>query len=399
MKQAVVAMSGGVDSSVAAYLVREAGYEVTGATMRLYDNETIGIPSEKTCCSIESWNDACDVANRLGIGYIIYDMRGEFRKEVMDRFVCAYENGQTPNPCIDCNRYLKFESLYKLSVKDLETVGAVVDGSKAASEAADGADCSGDSKCNVPSTDKVMIATGHYARIEYDEESGRYMMRKAVDLSKDQTYVLYNMTQEQLSRTLFPLGELTKPEVRKIAESMSFATAHKKESQDICFVPDGDYGAFIEGYTGRTYPPGDFVDEEGNVMGTHKGIINYTIGQRKGLGLALKKPAYVQKIDTVNNCVVLGDNEHLFKKELYADDFNWLSIAEPAEEIRGLARIRYKHHEAPATITPLDPDSETGKPRVKIVFDEPQRAITSGQSVVVYGGENGDYVLGGGIIR
>lgn len=380
-------MSGGVDSSVAAYLVREAGYEVTGATMRLYDNETIGIPSEKTCCSIDSWNDACDVANRLGIGYIIYDMRGEFRKEVMDRFVCAYENGQTPNPCIDCNRYLKFESLYKLCVSDLEKVGAVVDGSEASSRDADA------------SADKVMIATGHYARIEFDEESGRYMMRKAADLSKDQTYVLYNMTQDQLSRTLFPLGELTKPEVRKIAESMSFATAHKKESQDICFVPDGNYGAFIEGYTGRTYPPGDFVDEDGNVMGRHKGIINYTIGQRKGLGLALKKPAYVQKIDTERNCVVLGDNEHLFKRELEAEDFNWLSIAEPEGEIRGLARIRYKHHEAPATITPLPADPKTGKPRVKIVFDEPQRAITSGQAVVVYGGENGDYVLGGGVIK
>ena len=372
MKKALVGMSGGVDSSVAAYLVREAGYDVTGATMRLFDNDTIGI-TDKTCCSLSSIEDACAVANRLGIGYVVYDMRQDFRQEVIDRFVSSYERGETPNPCVACNKYLKFDRLYELSAADLlrSDDGCVQSGN--------------DVDRNFP---PLSIATGHYAVIERSP-AGRYMLRKGVDPGKDQSYFLYDLTQEQLSRTLFPLGGLTKPEVREIAASLGLVNAKKRESQDICFVPGGDYASFICGYTGHEYPPGDFVSRDGTVMGTHKGIINYTIGQRKGLGLALKKPAYVLDIDTEGNRVILGDNEDLFTRELTADNFNWVSLAPAKGDIRASARIRYRHKEAPATIIPISESS------VKIVFDEPQRAITRGQSVVVY---DGDYVLGGGII-
>ena len=367
MKQALVGMSGGVDSSVAAYLVREAGYEVTGATMRLFDNETIGV-TDKTCCSLSSIEDACAVANKLGINYVVYDMRPDFRREVIDRFVSAYERGETPNPCVACNKYLKFDRLYELSAADLlqeEDPGAAA--------------------LDIP---PLSIATGHYAVIERSP-SGRFMLRKGSDPGKDQSYFLYDLTQEQLSRTLFPLGSMSKPEVREIATSLGLVTAKKRESQDICFVPGGDYSSFICGYTGHEYPPGDFVSTDGTVMGRHKGIINYTIGQRKGLGLALKKPAYVLDIDVAGNRVILGDNEELFTRELTASDFNWVSMAPAQSDIRASARIRYRHHEAPATIIPLSED------KVKIIFDEPQRAITRGQSVVVY---DGDYVIGGGII-
>ena len=379
-KQALVGMSGGVDSSVAAYLVREAGYDVTGATMRLFDNETIGI-TDRTCCSLSSIEDACAVANKLGIGYIVYDMRPDFRSEVIDRFVSAYEHGETPNPCVACNKYLKFDRLYELGAQDLldpQVISsddtAVISGSSDSRALAD--------------RPPLSIATGHYAVIE-KSPSGRFMLRKGADPGKDQSYFLYDLTQEQLSRTLFPLGALTKPQVREIAESLGLVTARKRESQVICFVPGGDYASFICGYTGHDYPAGDFVSTDGTVMGRHKGIINYTIGQRKGLGLALKKPAYVLELDTERNQVILGDNEELFTRELTAESFNWVSMAAPSGDVRASARIRYRHHEAPATIIPLTEDS------VRIVFDEPQRAITSGQSVVVYDGE---YVLGGGII-
>ncbi len=374
-KQALVGMSGGVDSSVAAYLVREAGYDVTGATMRLYDNETIGI-TDKTCCSLSSIEDACAVADKLGIAYVVYDMRQDFRCDVIDRFVAAYERGSTPNPCVACNKYLKFDKLYELGAKDL-----LAD--------TDGDENSGEGTGATADGPPLSVATGHYAIIE-KSPSGRFMLRKGIDSGKDQSYFLYPLTQEQLSRTLMPLGALTKPEVREIAESQGLVTARKSESQDICFVPGGDYSAFIRGYTGRDYPPGDFVGTDGHVMGTHKGIINYTIGQRKGLGLALKKPAYVLDIDTAGNRVILGDNEELFTRELTAEDFNWVSVPVPSGSIRASARIRYRHREAPAEIVPLSADT------VRIIFDEPQRAITRGQSVVVY---DGDYVLGGGIIK
>ena len=368
MKQALVGMSGGVDSSVAAYLVREAGYDVTGATMRLYDNETIGVTS-RTCCSLSSIEDACQVASKLGIAYVVYDMRQDFRETVIDNFVSEYEQGSTPNPCVACNKHLKFDRLYELAARDL------IDRS--------------DSPDVHPDDQELYVATGHYAVIE-KLPSGRYALKKGADPAKDQSYFLYPLTQEQLAHTLFPLGPLTKPEVREIAAEQGLVTAKKSESQDICFVPGGDYAAFIRGYTGREFEPGDFVDRAGNIMGTHKGIINYTVGQRKGLGLALKKPAYVLDIDTGLNRVILGDNEDLFTRELTAVDFNWVSTDVPGGSIRASARIRYRHREAPAEIIPLSDDS------VKIIFDEPQRAITRGQSVVVY---DGDYVLGGGIIR
>ena len=380
-KQALVGMSGGVDSSVAAYLVREAGYDVTGATMRLFDNETIGI-TDRTCCSLSSIEDACSVANKLGIGYIVYDMRPDFRREVIDRFVRSYEHGETPNPCVACNKYLKFERLYELGAHDL--LDTQETNSDDAAAVFGPADASGSLAGRPP----LSIATGHYAVIE-KSPSGRFMLRKGADPGKDQSYFLYDLTQEQLSRTLFPLGAMTKPQVREIAESLGLVTAKKRESQDICFVPGGDYASFICGYTGHDYPAGDFVSTDGTVMGRHKGIINYTIGQRKGLGLALKKPAYVLELDTERNQVILGDNEELFTRELTAESFNWVSMAAPSGNVRASARIRYRHHEAPATIIPLSDDS------VRIVFDEPQRAITRGQSVVVYDGE---YVLGGGII-
>lgn len=344
MKKALVAMSGGVDSSVAAYLMQQAGYEVTGVMMKLFDNS-----------GSDNADDARKVAERLSSGFEVFDMRSDFRSEVIDKFVAAYERGETPNPCVFCNKRLKFDELY------------------------------------VAAGGEGVIATGHYAIIEYDEAAGRYKLKKAVNPEKDQSYVLYNLTQEQLARTAFPLGALSKDEVRRIADEQGFVTAHKSESQDICFIPDGDYAGFIERYTGKTYPAGDFVDEEGNVMGEHRGIINYTIGQRKGLGLALKKPAYVLELDTEHNRVILGDNEDLFKRELTAHAFNWVSMEAPSGPFRASARIRYKHREAPAEIIPL----AAGADAVRIVFDEPQRAPTRGQSVVLY---DGDYVLGGGII-
>ena len=263
-KRALVAMSGGVDSSVAAYLMQQAGYEVTGVMMKLFDSEN------------NNTEDARRVAERLGADFELFDMRDIFRSEVIDKFVSAYERGETPNPCVFCNKRLKFEELYNLGAESLDS-------------------------------DEAVFATGHYAVIEYDEAAGRYKLRKAVNKEKDQSYVLYNLTQEQLARTCFPLGSLSKDEVRAIAGEQGFVTAQKKESQDICFIPDGDYAGFIREYSGREYPSGDFVDEAGNIMGEHKGIINYTIGQRKGLGLALKKPAYVLELDWQ---LLKGSSEH-----------------------------------------------------------------------------------------
>jgi len=399
-RKALVAMSGGVDSSVAAYLMQQAGYEVTGVMMKLFDNS-----------NTDNAEDAKKVADKLGAGFEVFDMRSDFREEVIDKFVAAYERGETPNPCVFCNKRLKFDALYNYGLKSLfeSAQSAETDafnkidrglGTDEVCNSENGSDS--DKHCkneSGSSDDEVIIATGHYAVIEYDEEAGRYKLRKAANPEKDQSYVLYNLTQEQLARTMFPLGALSKDEVRRVAEAQGFVTAHKSESQDICFIPDGDYASFIRGYTGRDYPPGDFVDADGNVMGEHKGIIKYTIGQRKGLGLALKKPAYVLRLNTEGNRVILGDNEDLFTRELTAHDFNWVSMAPPSGPFRASARIRYRHREAPAEIIPLDNiKKDTGSAfagAVKIIFDEPQRAITRGQSVVIY---DGDYVLGGGII-
>lgn len=353
MKKAIIAMSGGVDSSVAAFVMKEKGYHIIGVTMKLYDNDDIGIDTEKTCCSLSDIEDARSVCYKLGAMYYVFNFKADFKEKIIDDFISTYENGGTPNPCIRCNRYLKFEKLMQ-RMREL---------------------------------DYDYVVTGHYARIE--KQGDRYILKKAVDLTKDQSYVLYNLTQEQLAHIQFPLGEMNKTDARRIAEENGFINANKKDSQDICFVPKGDYASFIEEYTGKTYPQGNFVDEKGNVLGTHKGIIRYTIGQRKGLGLALPCPMYVKEKNLEENKVVLCLNEDLFSKELYADDFNWLSIPQPTDKVRCKARIRYNQKEQPAFAEVMD------NGRVKVVFDEPQRAICKGQAVVLY---DGDIVLGGGTI-
>ena len=353
MKKALIAMSGGVDSSVAAYLCKKNGYDCIGATMRLFTNEEIGVKTEKSCCSQDDVEDAKSVAKRLDIPYYVFNFTDEFEKKVIEKFVCAYEEGATPNPCIDCNRYLKFEKLFQ-RMKEL------------------GFD---------------YVVTGHYARI--CEENGRFLLKKAVDTHKDQSYVLYSMTQEQLSHTLFPLGEMTKDETRKIAEENGFINAKKHDSQDICFVPDGNYAEFIEKYRGKTYKNGNFVDTHGNVLGTHKGIIRYTIGQRKGLGLSLPAPMYVFEKNTEKNEVVLSTNSELFKKELDVKDVNWIAFDEPPKSFSAKVKIRYNQEEEPAKITVLEGN------KVHIEFEIPQRAIAKGQAAVFY---DGDTVLGGGTI-
>ena len=353
--KALIAMSGGVDSSVAALLIKEKGYDSTGITMKLYDNDDIGAKKENTCCSIDDIDDARAVCRKLGIPYYVYNFRDSFNIEVIARFISAYENGSTPNPCIDCNRYIKFDRLMR-RMYELEM---------------------------------DYVVTGHYARIEFDENSQRYILKKSLDTGKDQSYVLYSLTQEQLRHTLFPLGELNKAQVREIAEANGFINAKKRDSQDICFVPDGKYAQFIESYTGKTYPEGDFVDKNGNILGTHKGIIRYTIGQRKGLGLALPAPMYVCEKDLINNKVILGFNEDLFSRELRADKLNLITRDRIEGKMRVSAKVRYNQKEQPATVEQLGDDM------IRVVFDEPQRAICKGQAVVLY---DGDIVVGGGTI-
>lgn len=356
MKKAIIAMSGGVDSSVAALLTKESSDECIGATMKLYNNEDIGVHREKTCCSLDDVEDARSVAYQMDMPYYVFNFTADFHTEVMDRFVDAYENGCTPNPCIDCNRYLKFDKMFHR----MQEIGY------------------------------DYIVTGHYARVEYDEKRDRYLLKKAVDDTKDQSYVLYMLTQEQLAHVKLPLGGLRKDQVRVIAEKHGFINARKHDSQDICFVPDGDYAGFIERYTGKSFEPGNFVDQEGHVLGQHKGIICYTIGQRKGLGLALQEPMYVCRIDPKTNTVVLGRDRDLWSKELTAKDFHWISGEVPTGTQRIKAKIRYRHQEQWANAEITGPDS------IHLVFDEPQRAITCGQSVVLY---DGDVVVGGGTIN
>lgn len=346
-------MSGGVDSSVAAYLMKQRGFDCIGVTMKLFSNEEIGCSRAKTCCSLEDVEDARSVAYRLGIPYYVFNFTEDFGRQVIDRFVAAYENGATPNPCIDCNRYLKFERLYR----------------RAAELGCD------------------RVATGHYARIE--KQGDRYLLKKASDESKDQSYVLYAMTQEQLAHTAFPCGALSKTQTRQIAEEQGFLNAEKPDSQDICFVPDGDYAAFIRRYTGKSYPDGPFVTTRGEIIGRHRGIIHYTVGQRKGLGISSDRPLYVQSIDAAKNTVVLGENRELFGTELNAVNFNWIAFETPPDILRAKAKIRYRHREQWATV------EVTGKNTVHLVFDAPQRAETRGQAVVLY---DGDTVLGGGEI-
>lgn len=353
-KKVMIGMSGGVDSSVAAFLLQKESLEVIGATMKLYNNEDIDFVFEKTCCSLDDVLDAKSVCARLGIRHYTLNMTDDFKKEVIERFISAYQNGFTPNPCIDCNRYMKFSKmLHKAQELDID-----------------------------------YVATGHYARIE--KQGDRYILKKAVDLSKDQSYVLYSLTQEQLKVTKFPLGNYTKQQVREIAEENGFVNARKHESQDICFVPDGDYSKFIEYYTGKTYPCGDFVDMNGKRLGEHKGIIRYTIGQRRGLGLALPASMYVVEKDVDNNKVILGFNDDLFKKEVNVKNISFTACDGLDKPERLCAKIRYNQKEQPATVTQTDENHFT------IVFDEPQRAITKGQAAVLY---DGDTVVGGGTIE
>ena len=341
-KKALVAMSGGVDSSVAAFLCQQSGLHCLGGTMKLL------------CQGSSDAEDARAVAGRLGMDFHIFDMTKRFRQDVMDKFVSCYEAGLTPNPCVDCNKQLKF--------------GALLD---AALELG----------CDY-------VVTGHYCRIERND-AGRWVLYKAADSTKDQSYFLYGLTQHQLSHTLFPLGRLSKEEARKIAEEQGFINARKKDSQDICFIPDGDYMHFIREYTGKDFSDGNFLDAEGKVVGRHHGAIGYTRGQRKGLGLAMGQPVYVLGKDMEQNTVTVGSNEALFSRELIAEDWNFFPFDHLTSPLRCFAKARSRMAEQPATAYPM----EDG--RVKVVFDEPQRALTTGQAVVLY---DGDAVIGGGTI-
>ncbi|MBQ9913429.1 MAG: tRNA 2-thiouridine(34) synthase MnmA [Clostridia bacterium] len=347
-EKVMVGMSGGVDSAISALLLKNDGYDVTGVNCRFFCH------SDESALS--DTEDARAVAEKIGIPFQVMDFTEEFKRTVIGSFISVYENGATPNPCIVCNSQLKFGSM----LTEAERQGF------------------------------DFIATGHYAQCGYDEGSGRYYLKKGADASKDQSYVLYCLTQHQLSRTLFPLGSLTKEKAREIALAENLVNAKKKDSQDICFVPDGDYGSFIEGWLNKTYPAGDFVNTEGKVLGTHKGIIRYTVGQRRGLGLALPAPMYVKEKDVKNNRVVLCSNEELFTRRVEATDINLITCSRIDSPIRVRAKTRYSHKEQWARVWQTDENTLLAE------FEEPVRAVTPGQSLVLY---DGDYVVGGGIIK
>ena len=361
-KKAIIAMSGGVDSSVAALLCQQQGFDCVGVTLALTDNSDRGLPEEafpgeRTCCSVDDVADARSVAFRLGMPFYVFNFKEAFRREVMDRFAAAYQRGETPNPCIDCNRYIKFAKLMHRGAE----IGF------------------------------PYVATGHYARVEQDRATGRWLLKKGLDENKDQSYMLYSLTQWELSRLLLPLGGLTKEETRRLAEEHGFVNARKRDSQDICFVPDGDYAAFLQHHTGRKYPAGPFLDQSGNVLGTHQGIIHYTVGQRRGLGVSSSQGRlYVQQVRPEDNAVVLGDNASLFHKTLTARELNLIPVDRLDAPLKVWAKVRYRMAPQPAVLEQTGPDT------ARVTFEQPQRAITPGQSVVFY---DGDLVVGGAVIQ
>ena len=349
-RRVLVGMSGGVDSSVAALLLKEQGYDVEGVTLRLCAD-----PDCITEKSLAAEKDAADVANHLNIPHRVWDYSRLFRDTVVDNFAAVYRNGETPNPCIVCNRCIKFGRMLDQALEE-------------------GYDA---------------IASGHYVRSEWDEEKGRWLLKKGVDPARDQSYVLYMLTQHQLAHIVFPLGGYHKSELRQIAEERGLVTANRPDSQDICFVPDGDYLAFLETQMGYRGMQGHFVSEDGRILGEHRGLAAYTIGQRKGLGIAFGEPRFVITKDAVTNTVVLGKNESLFSDSLIAENANWIAVEKPKEPLRVTARTRYQQKEVFATVECY---GETG---FRVTFDEPQRAVTPGQAVVLY---QGDLVVGGGTI-